>query len=79
MHYYGIFILKCDYIPVIGIGGISSFEDVLDFLIVGAKAVQIGAYNFVDPAIAGECAEKLDAYLEKRKENINQLIGSIKE
>ena len=70
---------KAVNIPVIGIGGISSFEDVLDFLIVGAKAVQIGAYNFVDPAIAGECAEKLDAYLEKRKENINQLIGSIKE
>lgn len=66
-------------IPVIGIGGISSFEDVLDFLIVGAKAVQIGAYNFVDPAIAGECADKLGEYLEKRKENINQLIGSIKE
>ena len=66
-------------IPVIGIGGISSFEDVLDFLIVGAKAVQIGAYNFVDPAIAGKCAGKLEEYLEKRKENINQLIGSIKE
>ena len=66
-------------IPVIGIGGISSFEDVLDFLIVGAKAVQIGAYNFVNPAIAGECAEKLEKYLEKRKENIDQLIGSVKE
>ena len=66
-------------IPVIGIGGISSFEDVLDFLIVGAKAVQIGAYNFVNPAIAAECAEKLEEYLETRKENINQLIGSIKE
>ena len=70
---------KAVKIPVIGIGGISSFEDVLDFLIVGAKAVQIGAYNFVDPAIAGECAGKLEEYLEKRKENINQLIGSIKE
>ena len=66
-------------IPVIGIGGISSFEDVLDFLIVGAKAVQIGAYNFVNPAIAGECAEKLEKYLEKRHENIDQLIGSVKE
>ena len=66
-------------IPVIGIGGIASFEDVLDFLIVGAKAVQIGAYNFVNPAIAGECAEKLEKYLEKRKENIDQLIGSVKE
>ena len=66
-------------IPVIGIGGISSFEDVLDFLIVGAKAVQIGAYNFVDPAIAGECAVKLEEYLEKRKESLKQLIGSIKE
>ena len=70
---------KAVKIPVIGIGGISSFEDVLDFLIVGARAVQIGAYNFVDPAIAGECAGKLEDYLEKRKENINQLIGSIKE
>ena len=66
-------------IPVIGIGGISSFEDILDFLIVGAKAVEIGAYNFVNPAIAQECAGKLEEYLEKRKENLNQLIGSIKE
>lgn len=66
-------------IPVIGIGGITSFEDVLDFLIVGAKAVEIGAYNFVDPSIAEECAAKLDQYLEERKETINQLIGSIKE
>ena len=64
-------------IPVIGIGGIVSFEDVLDFLIVGATAVQIGSGNFVNPALAQECAHSLETYLEERNETIDQLIGSI--
>ncbi len=37
-------------IPVIGIGGITNFEDALEFLIVGAKAIQVGTHNFVDPS-----------------------------
>lgn len=65
-------------IPVIGIGGIVSFEDVLDFLIVGATAVQLGSANFINPAIAQECAVALDRYLEERHETIDQLIGSIR-
>lgn len=65
-------------IPVIGIGGIVTFEDVLDFLIVGATAVQLGSANFINPAIAQECAEALDRYLEERHETIDQLIGSIR-
>lgn len=64
-------------IPVIGMGGITSLEDVLDFMIVGAKAVQIGAHNFVNPSIAQECAEGLEKYLSKRGETLDQLIGSI--
>jgi len=64
-------------IPVIGIGGISSFEDVLDFLIVGASAVQIGAYNFIDPSIAQTCVARLKNYLSKKDETLSQLIGSI--
>jgi len=65
-------------IPVIGIGGISSLEDVLDFLIVGARAVQIGAWNFINPSIAQECAEGLEKYLSERNETLEELIGSIK-
>jgi len=65
-------------IPVIGIGGIMSFEDVLDFLIVGATAVQIGAANFVNPSVAGECADALERYLTERGEDIDSLIGSIR-
>jgi len=46
-------------IPVIGVGGISSLEDVLEFLIAGAKAVQIGTANFVDPMIAYRLVKEL--------------------
>ncbi len=65
-------------IPVIGIGGISRVEDVLEFLLAGATAVQIGTANLVDPNVAGELVVKLTAYLQENKiENIGQLIGSL--
>jgi len=70
---------KAVKIPVIGMGGICSLEDVLDFLIVGAKAVQIGSYNFIDPSISEKCADGLSKYLEERKIDIDKLIGSIKD
>ena len=65
-------------IPVIGIGGIMSIEDVLDFLIVGATAVQLGAVNFVNPSAAGECVDALERYLTEHGEDIDSLIGSIR-
>ncbi len=64
-------------IPVIGIGGIVSFEDVLDFLLIGASAVQIGSGNFINPAIAEQCANSLEQYLEERHETIKDIIGAI--
>ena len=70
---------KAVKIPVIGMGGISSLEDVIDFLTVGAKAVQIGAWNFINPSIAQECVEGLEKYLKERSETLNELTGSIKE
>lgn len=69
---------KAISIPVIGMGGITSIEDVLDFLIVGATAIQIGAHNFIDPSISETCANELKLYLEKRGETLKELIGSIK-
>lgn len=70
---------KAVKIPVIGMGGIASLGDVLDFLIVGARAVQVGSANFVDPGIAQNLAEGLDHWLTERTETLDQLIGSIQE
>ncbi len=72
-------VAKAVKIPVIGMGGISNLEDVLDFLIVGAKAVQIGAWNFINPSIAEEVVDGLENYLKQRGETLSELIGSIKQ
>lgn len=52
-------------IPIIGVGGISCVEDVLEFLNCGASAVEVGAYNFVDPMICPKIIEELPGVLEK--------------
>lgn len=65
-------------IPVIGIGGITNFEDALEFLIVGAKAIQVGSHNFVDPSAPIKIINDLKEYLKKNNYNdINQIIGSL--
>ncbi len=64
-------------IPVIGLGGIRSAEDALEFLIVGAKAVQIGTANFVRPTVAVEIIEGIKSYLIKNKiPRLSDLVGS---
>lgn len=54
-------------IPVIGIGGIQSAEDALEFLLVGASAVQIGTANFRNPRVAAEVVEGIEAFLRTEK------------
>lgn len=64
-------------IPVIGIGGIVSAEDALQFLIVGAKAIQIGTANFINPRATVEIIEGIKQFLiEENIKDINELIGS---
>jgi dihydroorotate dehydrogenase (NAD+) catalytic subunit len=64
-------------IPVIGIGGIVSARDALEFLIVGASAVQIGTAHFLNPGAAGEILEGIAEYLARHSiPDIRQLIGS---
>jgi dihydroorotate dehydrogenase (NAD+) catalytic subunit len=66
-------------IPIIGMGGIMSAGDALEFLIAGATAVAVGTANFVNPGITGEIVDGIQRYLRKHKiNNINSLIGSIK-
>ncbi len=71
--------VKAVKIPVIGIGGIATLGDVLDFLIVGARAVQVGSANFVNPGVTQDLVEKLEAWLAAHGETLEHLIGSIEE
>ena len=65
-------------IPVIGIGGIASTEDALEFLIAGARAVQVGTANFYQPDISQRIALGLQEYCRLRHiEDINELVGSL--
>jgi len=66
-------------IPVIGIGGITTAEDALEFLIAGCRAVQIGTANFVDPGVYERVLEGLAAYLRRHAlEDIGDVIGTLR-
>ncbi len=65
-------------IPVIGIGGITCAEDALEFLIVGATAVQVGTANFVDPSVMMTIIDGIEAFLiDEGLDDIQQVIGSL--
>lgn len=65
-------------IPVLGIGGISSANDALEFLIAGARAVQVGTANFVDPGVYGRILAGLEDYLERHGlEDIGAVVGTL--
>ncbi|MFN3534642.1 MAG: dihydroorotate dehydrogenase [Desulfatiglandales bacterium] len=67
-------------LPVIGIGGIVNAEDAIEFFLVGAKAVQVGTANFVNPKAPIEIIEGIRAYLEYHQMgDIKELINSLKE
>ncbi|MDZ7356442.1 MAG: dihydroorotate dehydrogenase [candidate division KSB1 bacterium] len=71
-------VVRAVKIPVIGIGGIMHLHDVLEFLITGATAVQIGTANFVDPDIGARLVTELEKYVEQHQiHKMNELIGSI--
>ena len=66
-------------IPVIGVGGIMDYQDALEFIIVGASAIQVGTANFINPKTAIEIVENITDYCVRKKiRNINQIIGSLK-
>lgn len=64
-------------IPVIGCGGITNLEDALEFFIVGAKAVQIGTANFMNPQIIWNLISDLELYLSEKNITLDSLIGSL--
>lgn len=65
-------------IPIIGVGGISSIDDVMQFLVTGATAVQIGTANFYNPSLSAKLVEELDAVVQAEGcENVSELVGTL--
>lgn len=65
-------------IPVIGMGGIASAEDAIEFILAGASAVAVGAMNFVNPYTTVEVVEGIEEYMRNNSvEDINELIGAV--
>ena len=64
-------VCKSAHIPVIGMGGIDTYEDALEFIMAGAYAVQVGSSNFKNPYACKEIVEGLQAYMER--EGLNDL------
>ena len=66
-------------VPLIGMGGIASTMDALEFIIAGATAVQIGTANYYDPTVTMKVAEGLSAYCQgNRIDQITSLVGSLR-
>ena len=69
---------KAIRIPIIGIGGICSAADAVEFLLSGASAVEIGTANFIDPSVSGKVVDGIDEYLERHNiESVREIIGGL--
>jgi dihydroorotate dehydrogenase (NAD+) catalytic subunit len=72
-------VAKAVDVPLIGIGGIMTASDALEFLLAGATAVQVGTANFLNPAAAQEIAAGMEAWLiENNVADVRELIGALK-
>ncbi len=70
-------VAQCVSIPVIGIGGIQSVKEALEFLLVGATAIQVGTANFYDPGIGGRLADEMVQWLDRHGISLDNWIGSL--
>lgn len=65
-------------VPIIGMGGISSWEDAVEFFLAGASAVAVGTANFADPGVTMKICDGLDRYLAERGlNNIQDIVGKV--
>jgi dihydroorotate dehydrogenase (NAD+) catalytic subunit len=66
-------------LPICGIGGIQSGNDVIEFLLAGAKTIQVGTQNFIDPGTAERIVSEIEDYcLENKIDDINELVGALR-
>ena len=72
-------VAKAVNIPVIGLGGIASGADAIEFMMAGASAIQIGTVNFINPMAGKEIIEEMEAFLKEQGiKDINEIVGIIK-
>ncbi len=65
-------------IPIIGMGGISSTEDAIEFMLAGSSAIQVGTYNFIDPQISMKILDGIESYLDRHNLNsVYDIIGKL--
>lgn len=65
-------------IPIIGMGGIASWQDAVEFILAGSSAIQIGTYNFIDPTISEKVVDGIQGYLDHHNiSHIKELIGAL--
>lgn len=65
-------------IPIIGMGGISNWKDAVEFMLAGSTAIQIGTYNFIDPAVSAKVIEGINEYLDRKGfKSAQELIGAL--
>ena len=65
-------------VPIIGMGGISSTKDAIEFLLAGASAVEVGTYNFVDPSVTTQIVDGIEDYMRRHGfTDIQDLIGAL--
>ena len=65
-------------VPIIGMGGISSAKDAIEFLLAGASAVEVGTYNFVDPSVTTQIVDGIEEYMRRHGfTDIQDLIGAL--
>ena len=71
-------IAKAVKIPVLGLGGIVSGEDAIEFMLAGAKAISIGCGNFADPEVSIKTIDGIEDYMKKHNiSDINDIIGTV--
>lgn len=67
-------------IPVIGIGGISTAEDAIEFFLAGASAIEIGTANFIDPAVSVKVRDGINAWLDAHScKSLHDIIGKLED
>jgi dihydroorotate dehydrogenase (NAD+) catalytic subunit len=63
-------------IPILGMGGITSGSDAIEFMLAGARAIAIGTYNFVDPLAPVRIIKEIEAYMDRKNiTDVNALVG----
>ena len=69
---------KAVKIPIVGIGGIMTAADAIEFLLAGATAIEVGTANFIDPAVCSKIVDGIEDYLNRHNiPSVKHLIGAL--